>query len=550
MKDGASGAILVFEMNPLHLVPALCIVGSLASAQQNDDVWREPLAEVQRVCAIPSAKASGQCDAARQMVSRAQAVASMARACRTSSCTIGQRRAVVEAASRLGSDFFLGYEKKYQESLGLFEGVDEALKGSAALKQASERFIWRGLQGLDGATSRLETRMSSAEKGLKRPAGARAQATLREIDAQGGLDLKDFLGLSLLIDDDNNVLPKDPRYQEALDEREGANDIARRLIKVRDRLIALQQRLGLREASPVSAEQLSRAETVERSLTSRRSPGPRRLPSAGPGFDSSEAASAAGPAGAVQAPSQSRAPIAAVPDPRPTSLTEFAPAPPPPWSVPMTAFSAGDARHTEDPAELARIEQLHRLGLYHTAGNPQLLGHFVHAQQGGDCSIVTQEEVLEILGRQPGDHPLRLEDKLLGQAERQGFITATNQGVMPVHQGGLLTANGIPVVKHYYDPQEGWKFLNSELDRTLKKGRVAIASVDAGILWNDPHFLGGGHSILVTGAEVNRLTGRVVGYYINDSGSQPPMGDRLVSADQFRRAFDSSVGGDFVEVVK
>ena len=66
---------------------------------------------------------------------------------------------------------------------------------------------------------------------------------------------------------------------------------------------------------------------------------------------------------------------------------------------------------------------------------------------------------------------------------------------------------------------------------------MVIASVDARWLWNQkgPNVMG--HAIVITGAEVNRLNGETLGYYINDSGVRRDGAGRFVPLAQFRLAW-------------
>jgi hypothetical protein len=57
------------------------------------------------------------------------------------------------------------------------------------------------------------------------------------------------------------------------------------------------------------------------------------------------------------------------------------------------------------------------------------------------------------------------------------------------------------------------------------------------LLWKNKDELNVGHAIVVTGVEYNRLTGKVLGYYVNDSGLEPPSRGKFIPVDQFLKAW-------------
>ncbi|MDE1977326.1 MAG: hypothetical protein KGI84_08735, partial [Elusimicrobia bacterium] len=260
-------------------------------------------------------------------------------------------------------------------------------------------------------------------------------------------------------------------------------------------------------------------------------------------------------AGKVSAPS-TKDPRAGVPPravlaPRIGSLLATVPTPPPPSELRrMKARPTAVAGQDMFPRETRLIRREHAARLSYTVGLPREAGRFVHEQIGEDCGIVAQQEVLEIEGRVFASHPLRTEKALVAAARRQGLLPLSGDGVIPNYTGDLLQAAGVPVAKHYHSFGDSWAPINAELDAALKRGHLVIVGLDAGVLWNNVFYLDGAHAVLVTGAEVSRLSGQIIGYYINDSGDSPALGGRLVSAAQFHKAFDSLVGGSFIEVLQ
>jgi len=74
-----------------------------------------------------------------------------------------------------------------------------------------------------------------------------------------------------------------------------------------------------------------------------------------------------------------------------------------------------------------------------------------------------------------------------------------------------------------------------ELFTAASSGRIVIASFSTEHLWNDRRFRGQGHIVAITGVEVDRETGKPLGYYINDTGTNE--GGRFIAAKQFLKAW-------------
>lgn len=74
----------------------------------------------------------------------------------------------------------------------------------------------------------------------------------------------------------------------------------------------------------------------------------------------------------------------------------------------------------------------------------------------------------------------------------------------------------------------------------IRSGRGVILAVNAGVLWDDPAHLAGGavnHVVTVTGAAYSETNGKLLGFYIADSGRQKVSDmTRYVSLDKFRKA--------------
>ncbi|MCY1284541.1 RTX calcium-binding nonapeptide repeat (4 copies) [compost metagenome] len=80
----------------------------------------------------------------------------------------------------------------------------------------------------------------------------------------------------------------------------------------------------------------------------------------------------------------------------------------------------------------------------------------------------------------------------------------------------------------------------------IRSGRGVILAVNAGVLWDDPAYLEGravNHVVTVTGAAYSETSGKLLGFYIADSGRQKVSDmTRYVSLDKFRKAANVANG--------
>ena len=183
---------------------------------------------------------------------------------------------------------------------------------------------------------------------------------------------------------------------------------------------------------------------------------------------------------------------------------------------------------SEDP--LKRADARRRMGLSATVGNPSARAALVHAQQHGDtCAVVSQQQILTALHLLPMGDAIKQETALREEARTRGFF---NEGTPTHYSADLLVDRGVLVTKQIGASLDA-------LDAAVRRGGMVIAGVDARYLWNVPASHPLGHAIVVTGAEVDRWSGKTVGYYINDSGEDPPGRGRFIPVETFRKAWDA-----------
>lgn len=189
--------------------------------------------------------------------------------------------------------------------------------------------------------------------------------------------------------------------------------------------------------------------------------------------------------------------------------------------------------------ERKSIDAMRRMGLTKTIGQPGNHADLVHAQEAATCAIVTQQQVLTAYGLVEGEDRKAVEKRLRSEARRKGYFD--DLGTAPQYAGSLLIDHGLIVSKRMDTTA-------ADVEKVVRKGKFAIVGVDARYLWDlEGHPRPIGHSIILTGAEVSRINGKVLGYYYNDSGDDPPKGGGFITAEEFKQAFESR-GGNFLEI--
>lgn len=253
----------------------------------------------------------------------------------------------------------------------------------------------------------------------------------------------------------------------------------------------------------------------------------------------SNAALAVAPGGAPAA--AAGVPVSAVPyrklDGRATP-SPIKPALPAPdiLAEPPTALQLLKNAFSKDP--VIQTDALRRLGLTSTVGEPGRLAPLAYRQAASDtCAVASQVQVLRARGLLPEGDPREQEKVLADEADRRGFFDA---GTPTAYSGSLLIEKGVLVGKH---AGADW----SQLEAAVARGSLVVAGVDARFFWDVKSESRLGHSVLVTGAELSKMSGKILGVYINDSGTDPPGAGRFIPAALFRQAWEGP-GGNFVEV--
>ena len=80
-----------------------------------------------------------------------------------------------------------------------------------------------------------------------------------------------------------------------------------------------------------------------------------------------------------------------------------------------------------------------------------------------------------------------------------------------------------------------------DIAKAIKEKKGIVIGADAGVLWNDPQYLGGGHTVMVTNGDFDK-NGNLTDVYINDTGTGEQ--GKKVPIDDFMKANKPSPGHD------
>jgi hypothetical protein len=395
-----------------------------------------------------------------------------------------------------------------------FEDAAESIHKS--LLGLSQRTIALMLADLGRDLAKLERAAKKVDDPFLFPLDRAAWA--KRFGTQGGHILNRLKTLSLAIDDMG-----DPADAAVIELRGTANGCAVRLAGLRDRLIAGDGSRGLPalgwDLSALVKSYSAPARAMDRKVSG-------DMPHlAEVGFAAGREASLAAQFPAFQPPHDPRARMAG-------SILDVPRVPP---SVPP--ISAEPTRSWR-PEFGMQIKALHRAGISVTAGDPAGRAGLVHTQYGDDtCSIVSQQQILVSYGVIPRGACQTLEDRLRSEALASGFY---KEGTPSAYSGDLLLSHGLVITKLTAASP-------AQLEAAAKKGKMLLVGVDPGILWQDKDWLGAGHDVVITGVEYLGLNGKVLGYYINDSGTRPPSRGKFIPVGQFLKAW-KKLDSQFIEV--
>ena len=151
----------------------------------------------------------------------------------------------------------------------------------------------------------------------------------------------------------------------------------------------------------------------------------------------------------------------------------------------------------------------------------------------GTCGLVSCEEVLREFGRDVD------ESQVVSEAVKMRFCEITGD---PASSGGTSPHTQVELLETYGVAAHVERIQTLvQLAHIVERGHSVIAEVNAGRLWNDVAYYDWGHmnhAIVVTGVARDASNGRILGFFVNDSGRGAP-GDagRFVPEDRFDASF-------------
>jgi hypothetical protein len=162
----------------------------------------------------------------------------------------------------------------------------------------------------------------------------------------------------------------------------------------------------------------------------------------------------------------------------------------------------------------------------------------------GDCGLVSSRDVLLQFGINVS------EADIVKYAVENGICSYDVK--MPAEQRGGTGTMAIVEVLHHYGVEAHGEYNGSieQLATNIATGRGVIIGVESAVIWDEgtrPGFRPTGkadHAVTVTGVSVEQSTGKILGFFINDSGAG--RFNRFIPADLMVKAWVNSGGGSVV----
>lgn len=152
-------------------------------------------------------------------------------------------------------------------------------------------------------------------------------------------------------------------------------------------------------------------------------------------------------------------------------------------------------------------------------------------QTFGNCGIESARQIMDASTGNPGNEVAVLQAAINnGNAIDDPNNPLNRGGTYPSDIKNILANNGVSAHLENQTP--------ANIRQAVIEGKGVITGHDAGKLWGDPRYAGGGHAVLVTGVEYDN-TGAVTKYIINDTGTGQGM--RSVPAAQFEQSLFSNM---------
>lgn len=424
------------------------------------------------------------CGRLRAIVGAQPARRSELEACAAAKCPLERVDRLIESAQAAMTNYLVQSRLTKVDTLAVFSTLNEdAKKGIALYTPLADE----AAADFDKGTQALDAKLDAAEKS--------ASAPMAPIDAAGRELFEDQKRATLAADRLAYHLGYDPKTG-AGQRREKVNASVIRLAGLRTRALALRTARGLADDKGAAGGVLAGADG--------------RTPAkAGPGVVLSDPVKTVIDRRLVPSPSG-----------RSGAAPPIVPGDPSFFRLQYNLFSS-------DP--LARADAQRRLGRTRTVGDPAKYAAAAFRQSDdASCAVAVQAQILQAHGLlPPGQTAASSENALIAEARARGYM---KEGTPPDYNGSLLIERGMTVVKSRGKDR-------AELEAAIRRGSVVQAGVDVDIFWDLNKGVPGGHSIIVTGAEIAKSGGGIIGVYVNDSGSLVPGAGRFIPWAKFLKSW-------------
>jgi uncharacterized Zn-binding protein involved in type VI secretion len=149
-------------------------------------------------------------------------------------------------------------------------------------------------------------------------------------------------------------------------------------------------------------------------------------------------------------------------------------------------------------------------------------------QSYSNCGVESARQIIGAAGGSVNEDTL-LNEAIANNDAENATDPADRGGTSPQTRTDILSRRG--VASH----REAQTMAN--IQSAVVAGHGVITSHDAGVLWNDPAYNGGGHAIVVTGMEYD-ANGNLVNVLVNDTGTGRCLNS--VPASQFQNSLNPS----------
>ncbi len=133
----------------------------------------------------------------------------------------------------------------------------------------------------------------------------------------------------------------------------------------------------------------------------------------------------------------------------------------------------------------------------------------------GDCGLMSAQDVLRQFGAPVTEGDVVTHALCRGECQVDPVAAGRSGGTRPSQVARILTEYGVPSRVRAGQTM-------AQLAVLVEQGHGVIIGVNCGILWQVPENVGDGrpnHAVTVTGVALDRHSGSIQGFYINDSGN-------------------------------